>query len=235
MLGLGLLLALHWTLFFEALKRASVAVAILTVYTAPIFLAVLAPLLLAERRSRIGMVALTVSAPGLVLIALSGEGGSRADPVAVLMGLGAAITYALLVMATKTVVRDVSPFAVGFWTYATVSVAIVPFALGSGRFLPHGSEWRSVLALGALLTALSGVIYIRALRDVTGQAAGLLAYLEPVSATFLAWAILGQELGWQVALGGAAVLSGGRWSSSTSPKRRESRRRPRPELGCARD
>ena len=66
-----------------------------------------------------------------------------------------------------------------------------------------------MLALGALLTALSGVIYIRALRDVTGQAAGLLAYLEPVSATFLAWAILGQELGWQVALGGAAVLSGG--------------------------
>ena len=179
MLGLGLLLALHWTLFFEALKRASVAVAILTVYTAPIFLAVLAPLLLAERRSRIGMVALTVSAPGLVLIALSGEGGSRADPVAVLMGLGAAITYALLVMATKTVVRDVSPFAVGFWTYATVSVAIVPFALGSGRFLPHGSEWRSVLALGALLTALSGVIYIRALRDVTGQAAGPLATSSP--------------------------------------------------------
>ena len=30
-----------------------------------------------------------------------------------------------------------------------------------------------------------------------------------MSATFHAWAILGQELGWQVALGGAAVLSGG--------------------------
>jgi hypothetical protein len=35
--GLGLLLALHWVLFFETLKRSSVAVAILTVYTAPSF------------------------------------------------------------------------------------------------------------------------------------------------------------------------------------------------------
>jgi drug/metabolite transporter (DMT)-like permease len=208
-LGLGLLLAVHWALFFETVKRASVAVAILTVYTAPIFLAVLAPLLLPERRSRVGLVALAVSAPGLVLIALAGEGGSRADPVAVGTGLGAAITYALLVMGTKTVVRDVSPFAVAFWTYATVSVAIVPFAAGAGRFLPHASEWPSVLALGALLTALAGVVYIRSLREVTAQAAGLLGYIEPVSATFLAWAILGQDLGWQVALGGAAVLAGG--------------------------
>jgi drug/metabolite transporter (DMT)-like permease len=207
--GLGLLLTLHWALFFETVKRASVAVAILTVYTAPIFLAVLAPLLLPERRSRTGLVALAVSAPGIVLIALAGEGGSRPDAVAVGMGLGAAITYALLVMATKTVVRDVSPFALGFWTYATVAVAIVPFVLRADRVLPHASEWPSVLALGALLTALSGVIYMRALRDVTAQAAGLLAYLEPVSATFLAWAILGQDLGWQVALGGAAVLAGG--------------------------
>jgi drug/metabolite transporter (DMT)-like permease len=208
-LGLGLLLALHWTLFFETLKRASVAVAILTVYTAPIFLAVLAPLLLPERRSRIGLVALAVSAPGIVLIALAGEAGSRPDAIAVATGLGAAITYAFLVMGTKTVVRDVSPFALAFWANAIVVVAISPFVVTADRVVPHASEWPSVLALGAALTALSGVIYMRALRDVTAQAAGLLAYLEPVSATFLAWAILGQDVGWQVALGGVAVLAGG--------------------------
>ena len=208
-LGLGLLLTAHWTLFFETVKRTSVAVAILTVYTAPIFLAVLAPLVLPERRSRVGLVALAISAPGLVLIAFAGEGGSRADPLAIGTGLGAALTYALLVMGTKTIVRDVSPFAVGFWTYSMVAVAIVPFAVGSGRILPHASEWPSIVALGALLTAVSGIIYIRALREVTAQAAGLLGYIEPVSATFLAWAILGQKLGWQVALGGVAVLAGG--------------------------
>jgi drug/metabolite transporter (DMT)-like permease len=125
-LGLALLVSVHWALFFETLKLASVAVAILTVYTAPIFLAVLAPLLLPERRSRVGLVALAISAPGLVLIALAGEGGAGADPVAIGTGLGAAITYAFVVMWTKTLVRDIAPIALAFWNYLLIGAVLVP-------------------------------------------------------------------------------------------------------------
>jgi drug/metabolite transporter (DMT)-like permease len=207
--GLGFLVAGHWGLFFETLKLASVAVAILTVYTAPIFLAILAPLLLPERRSRIGLVALAISAPGILLIALAGEGGSRVDPAAIGTGLGAGVTYALLVIWTKRLVREVPPVALTFWSYLIVAGVAAPFALTADRTLPHGSDWVSVLLLGGLLTAVSGVIYISALREVTAQAAGLLAYLEVVSASILAWAILDQELGWQVVVGGFAVLAGG--------------------------
>jgi drug/metabolite transporter (DMT)-like permease len=208
-IGLGFLVAVHWGLFFETLKLASVAVAILTVYTAPIFLAILAPLLLPERRSMIGLVALAISAPGIVLIALAGEGGSGVNPAAIGTGLGAGVTYAFLVIWTKRLVRDVAPVALTFWSYLIVAVVVAPFALTADRALPHGSEWVSVLLLGALLTAVSGVIYISALREVTAQAAGLLAYLEVVSASILARAILDQELGWQVVVGGFAVLAGG--------------------------
>jgi drug/metabolite transporter (DMT)-like permease len=208
-LGLGLLLALHWVLFFATIKRASVAAAILLVYTAPIFLAVFAPLLLPERRSRVALLALALSGPGIALIALGGEGGSGASPVAVATGLGAALTYALLVIWTKSVVRVLSPFTVAFWDYAIVSAVLAPFLLRADRVLPTPSEWPSVLVLGALLTAVLGALYVRTLRDVTAQAAGLLAYLEPVSAALLAWAILGESVGWQVAVGGLAVLLGG--------------------------
>jgi drug/metabolite transporter (DMT)-like permease len=208
-MGLAFLVAVHWALLFETLKLASVAVAILTVYTAPIFLAVLAPLLLPEARSRIGLIALAISAPGIALIALGGEGGAAADPVAVGTGLGAAITYALIVIWTKSLVRNIAPVAVAFWSYAIVGVLVLPFALAGGQFLPHGVDWVYVIALGALLTAAAGVLYMRALKDVTAQSAGLLAYLDPLSASLLAWAILGQDLGWQVVVGGVAVLAGG--------------------------
>jgi drug/metabolite transporter (DMT)-like permease len=208
-LGLGLLLAVHWVLFFETLKRSSVAVAILTVYTAPVFLAVLAPRLLPERRSRVGLAALGLSAPGLVLIALAGEEGAPADGIAIATGLGAAFTYALLIIGAKIVVQHVSPFGMAFWQYVVVTLVLLPFVAAADRALPNAGEWGYVVLLGALLTAVAGVLYIRVLRAVTAQAAGLLAYLEPVSASFLAWAILGQSLGWQVALGGAAVLAAG--------------------------
>lgn len=208
-LGLGLLLALHWLLFFETIKRASVAVAILLVYTAPIFLAVIAPLLLPERRSRVALAALAVSAPGIALIALAGDGGSGASAVAVATGLGAALTYALLIVGTKSVIRVVSPFTVTFWNYLVVSLLLVPVLAGSERVLPTAAEWPSVLVLGAVLTAVLGVLYVRTLRNVTAQAAGLLSYVEPVSASLLAWAILGETVGWELAAGGLAVLVGG--------------------------
>lgn len=208
-LGLGLLVAVHWALFFQTLKLASVAVAILTVYTAPIFLAVLAPVLLPESRSTIALLALAISAPGLALIALAGEGGSGVDPAAIGTGLGAAITYALIVIWTKSLVHNIAPVAVAFWSYAIVGILFLPVALAGDRFAPEGAEWVYVLGLGALLTAAAGVLYMRALKDVTAQAAGLLAYLDPVSASVLAWAILGQDLGWQVVVGGLAVLAGG--------------------------
>ena len=207
--ALGLLLALHWFFFFAAVKRSSVAVAILTVYTAPIFVAILAPRLLPERRSRIGLAALAVSAPGLALIALAGEGGARPDPLAIALGLGAALTYALLIIGVKTVTTEVSPFVLAFWQYVVVAAVLAPFLPGASRVLPSGDEWPYVVLLGLLLTGAMGALYVWNLRHVTAQAAGLLAYIEPVSASFLAWAVLGQSLGWQVALGGAAVLAGG--------------------------
>jgi drug/metabolite transporter (DMT)-like permease len=207
--GLGLLLALHWVLFFETLKQASVAVAILLVYTAPIFLAVLAPLFLPERRSKIGLTALGISAPGLVLIALAGEGGAAAEPAAIGLGLGAALTYAFLIIWVKTVVPHVSVVSMAFWQYILVAVILAPFLLTGGHVVPDAGEWPWVLVLGAVLTAVLGVLYVRSLRNVTAQAAGLLAYIEPVSASFLAWAILGEALGWQVVVGGLAVVAGG--------------------------
>jgi DME family drug/metabolite transporter len=207
--GLALLVAVHWALLFETLKLASVAVAILTVYTAPIFLAVLAPLLLPERRSRIGVIALAISAPGIALIALGGEAGAATDPAAIGTGLGAAITYALIVIWTKSLVRNIAPVAIVFWSYGIVALLVLPFALAGDQFLPHGVDWVYIGALGALLTAAAGGLYFLALRHVTAQVAGLLAYLDPLSASLLAWAILGQELGWQVVVGGLAVLTGG--------------------------
>lgn len=209
LLGLGLLLALHWVLFFETIKRASVAVAILLVYTAPIFLAVLAPLILGERRSRVGLLALAVSGPGIALISLGADEGASADLVAIGTGLVAALTYALLIVWTKSVIVDVSPFTLTFCNYVIVSTALAPLLVGGGRVLPRPDEWPAVLVLGVLLTAVMGIFYVRTLREVTAQAAGLLSYLEPVSASLLAWMILDESLGWQVVVGGAAVLAGG--------------------------
>ena len=206
---LALALGLHWLHFFEALKRMSVAVAILSLYTAPIFVAVLAPWLLPERRSRVALAALAISAPGLVLIVLGGEGGAHADPAGIACGIGAAVLFALIIVGVKTVGRAISPLVLGFWQYVIVGAAFFPLAFARGDAVPAGVQWLYVALLGIVFTGISGPVHYWLLHRTTAQTAGLLAYVEPVSASLLAWAILGQTLGWQVVVGGVAVLLGG--------------------------
>lgn len=205
----GAVLAAHWFLFFETIKRASVAVAVLTVYTAPVILAALAPLLLPERRSRVALAALVPAAAGLALIAFAGDDEGAVSAAAVALGLAAAATYAGLVIATKRLTLTVEPATIAFWNYAVAALCLAPFLAGAGRVLPRGAEIGWLAVLGVVFTALSGLVYIWLLRRVTAQAIGVLAYLEPVSAALLAWAILGERLTAAVALGGALVVAGG--------------------------
>jgi drug/metabolite transporter (DMT)-like permease len=209
---LGCTLATHWFLFFETIKLASVAVAVLTVYSAPLFLAVFAPMVLPERRSAVALAALVPAAVGLVLVALQGDEGGSVRPLALATGIGAAATYAALVIVNKRLLARLEPPTVAFWSCAVAAILLAPFLFLAERVLPDSSsELAGVLLLGVVFTGISALLYTTILRHVTAQAAGILAFLEPVSATLLAWALLGESLGPVTLLGGALVLSAGVW------------------------
>ena len=210
-LGLvGVLLAAHWWCYFETIKLAGAAVANFTVYTAPILLAVVAPLVLPERRSRVALLAVVPGGAGLVVIALGGGGGgTHVRPLAIAIGLLGALSYTVLVVATKSLTTKLPTLTITFWNYAVATLALLPFLPTAGRVLPHPGELPWVLLLGAVFTALTGYWYVALLGRVTAQAIGILSYIEPVSAALLTWAILGQPFGWQVAAGGALVVVAG--------------------------
>ncbi len=208
-LALGSTLGVHWLLYFETIKLASVVVAVLAAYLAPIAVALLGPYFLPERRSRVALVALVPALGGLTLVALGGGEGVRARPLALATGLGTAITYAALVIGTKRVAARVSAAGLTFWNYTISGLVMVPLLFAADRVTPRPGELLYLVLLGVAFTAVSGYLYIWLIRRVTAQAMGLLSYLEPVSAALLAWAILGEALTWQTALGGALVILGG--------------------------
>ncbi len=209
--ALGFVLGAHWTLYFLTIKLSSVAVAVVTVYTAPLFLAAAAPIFLPETRSRVALVALVPAACGIVLIALAGNGGGHVRPLAVVTGLAAGATYAMLVVGVKRLrLRSLHPVTIAFWSYCVAALAVAPLLVVSGRVLPSsGHEVGAVLLLGIFFTGVCGVLYVTLVGHVTAQSVGILAFVEPVSASVLAWAVLGQPLGLAVLLGGALVLAGG--------------------------
>jgi drug/metabolite transporter, DME family len=209
LVALGAVLGVHWLLFFATIKLSSVAVAVLTTYTGPLLLAAVAPEVLPERRSRVVLLALLPAGVGLALIALGGEEGTHARPLAIATGLGAAATYAAAVITAKQLTVRMAVPTIQFWVYVVGSAMTAPFLLLGGDVVPRGAEIGYVLLLGIVFTALSGLCFVWLLRKVTAQAISTLGYLEPVSAALLAWAILGQELGWAILVGGALIIGAG--------------------------
>ena len=206
---IGVTLGAHWFLYFATIKLSSVAVAVLMAYLAPLAIALIAPLVLPEARSKVALVALAPAAAGVSLVAVGGGEGGAIRPLALVTGLLTAATYAALVLMTKRVAADMPVLTLSFWNYAVAAVAVSPLLLSAERVLPDRSELPAVLALGVVFTAVSGYLYIGFLRHVTAQTIGILAYIEPVSAALMAWALLGEALTWPVVVGGALVIGAG--------------------------
>lgn len=205
----GITLAVHWLLFFETIKVSSVAVALVTVYTGPVLLALVAPAVLAEARNRVAVAALAPALAGVALMAFAGGEAERPRPLAIVLGLGAAASYALLVLLLKRLATELPASAVQVWSAVTAALASSPFLLFAPRVAPHGGEIVYVLLLGALATGASWLVYLRLLRQVPAQTVGVVSYLELVSAALLAWWLLGQEPGWNVIAGGVLILAAG--------------------------
>jgi drug/metabolite transporter (DMT)-like permease len=208
-LGLGTTLGVHWLAFFETIKLSSVVVAVLAAYTAPILVALVAPLLLPERRSPVAVVALGPAAVGLLLVALGDGDDTRVRPLAIATGIATAVTYAALIIASKHVSRRVSVAGLTFWNYTLSGLTVAPLLLFGGRVVPEADELAYIVVLGVVFTAVSGYLYLWLIRRVTAQAMSLLAYVEPVSAAALAWLILGEALAPQTVVGGALVIAAG--------------------------
>lgn len=211
LVALGVVQAAHWWLFFEAVKRGSVALAVITFYTAPLFLAVLAPLFLPERLSKAALGALVPGGVGVALVALSGDDGNAFGWVALACGIGAALTFAVLLILSKRLLHEgAMPLTITFWGCLVGSIAIAPTLAFAGNVLPDdASDWARVLLLGVVFTGLATLVYLWLLRHVTAQAAGILTFLEPVSAVVIAWGLLDEPLTPLALVGGALVLCAG--------------------------
>jgi drug/metabolite transporter (DMT)-like permease len=208
-LSLGVLLALHWVLFFAAINETSVASAVLITYTAPVFMAMLAPVILGERLTRVTIGALAVSLAGTALIALSsGQGGEEVTAHGVGLALAAAVTMALLIVLLKRFGAGTDPVTVVFYESLVATLVLLPFGLFESYDV-SGSDAAYLAILGVVLSGVVGVIYVAALRSVAATTAGILAYMEPVSAALLAALLLGEALTVSVVLGGVAIVAAG--------------------------
>lgn len=205
----GLCIGAYQLLYFSAVPRAGVAAtALLTICSAPLLVAGLARLLLAERLGRARGAALVVGVGGGALL-VGGSAGSSPDfGIGAALAIGAGLTYSIYIVLSKRASARMSPAPLAAVTFTTAAIAIAPVLLiqpgATAALWRHA--WPFLLYLGVVPTAGAYFLYTAGLRRTGAATAAVVGLLEPLAATLLGISLFGERLGLAGWFGAALLL-----------------------------
>lgn len=203
---LGLTVGLTAALFTYSIQHTTAAIAALLVNSAPIYVAVLAPLLLHEAPARYTWISIPLAAAGMVLLV---------DPGAIeldwetLDGVVAAalsgITYGMAMMMGRGLRHYVSGYTQTVWSLGITTLMLVPFAFSTpGDVLLDNLP--ILIPLGIFSLGLSYLFYFMGLERISAQVVSVVSLAEPVSGILIGILAFGEMLTLFGAAGGALIL-----------------------------
>ena len=217
----GVAMGVNWILLFEAYKYTTVSAATLSYYFAPVIVTAVCPILFREKLTAKQIVCFILSTVGIVLItgtvSLS-SGGT--DLIGILFGLGAAVFYASVVLINKFI-RDVDGIHRTFLQFLAAIVTLIPYvALTGGVTLGSmdGSGWICLLIVGLVHTGVTYCMYFSSLRELPGQEAAILSYIDPLVAVLCSVLILGEGMSLMQVIGGLLILGFTLWNEISPQK-----------------
>lgn len=222
LLASGVAMSINWILLFEAYKYTTVSVATLSYYFAPVIVTVVCPVLFKEKLTGKQIICFIMSTLGLVLITGIGDIGSGNDFVGILFGLGAAVFYATVILLNKFI-KNVEGIHRTFLQFLSAIVILVPYVImTSGVTLGNlnGIGWVNLLIVGLIHTGVTYCMYFSSLKELPGQKAAILSYIDPLVAVMISVTILGESMTlWQM-IGGILILGFTLWNE-LPPKARD--------------
>lgn len=212
---------IQW-LYFVAIDRLPVGLALLLEFTAPLLVALYSRFVLRHSIDRRVWLALALSLAGLALVA-EVWGGGGLDPIGVAAALGAAGCLAAFYVVGKQALVRLHPMTLTFWMFALAAVfwnVAQPWWTFDSSILTKRasmlgafdsttvSVWMAVAWVIALGTLAPYALEIASLRHLTPTTTGIVGMSEPVIAAAVAWVWLGQSLGTVQLIGAGVVLCG---------------------------
>ena len=206
----GVALGAHFGFWISSLDHTSVAASVVLVSTQPVFVAILAYLLVGERTSPLSFAGILAALAGTAVIAGDDSVGSAAllGNALALVGAVTIAIYVLIGRSSRTGGIGVLPYSVV--VYSAAALALLPVALlFEIRLWGYSGEtwlWLWAITLGPQI--MGHTVFNWALRYVEASVISGTILAEPVVSALLAWLILSEKPGVATVVGGAVVLSG---------------------------
>ena len=214
LLAAGLAMGAFQAFYFWGVAKTSVAVgSLVAICSAPLFITVLAALLLGERIDGRTWSALVTGVAGAALLTLGPRGLGQLPPGflgGVGLALGAGVSYAVYAVTVKGAVGRVAPLAIAALTFSVAALSLLP-ALVLERPIAGVTGWVLLAYLGVVPTAAAYILYVIGLRTTSVVVSGVLTLVEPLTATLLGVLFFGDQLGPVGTLGAALLLGAVLW------------------------
>lgn len=210
----GMAMGINWILLFEAYRYTTVSVATLSYYFAPVIVTVVCPILFREKLTRKQIICFVMSTLGLVLITGVGELSGSRNLLGIFFGLGAACFYATVVLLNKYI-KKVEGIHRTFLQFLAAILVLVPYVALTGGMnlnLLDLTGWSNLLIVGLVHTGVTYCMYFSALKELPGQKAAILSYIDPLVAVLISVTILGEKMTLMQALGGVLILAFTLWN-----------------------
>jgi drug/metabolite transporter (DMT)-like permease len=174
---LGVLLACHWWLFFQAVQVSTVAVALVSFSAFPVLVILWEALERRRAPSSRDLLAASIALVGVGVIVPSFALSDRSLRGA-LWGLASGGAFAAIVLWNRRQMRGGSPWSLALVQNAAACLVLLPLVLAKG-VLPTAREWLILACLGVVFTGGTHGLFIRGLRSVPARVASLICTLEP--------------------------------------------------------
>ena len=190
-LGTGVISLTFFSLcYFYTILESGASVAVILLYTSPIFVLLMSVLFFKEKITFIKIVALILTFAGCVLVSGVGS-GSGLSAKGFFIGLCAGFGYALYSIFSRLALKKYDYLTVTFYTFLFSAISIIPFCSISA--IPSLLDSKTIFlscGIAVLCTVLPYIFYTIGLSGLETGKAAILVTVEPLVATiigFLLW------------------------------------------------
>src|SRR5690606_18093534 len=192
-LGVGMIVGLHWVLFFHAIKVSTVSVTLVTLSSVTLFTAILEPIINRKRISIADVIVGLVIIFGIYLIFKF----EFKYFWGIVYGLSCAFCASIFSILNARMVKKGSPTTITLYEMvgAWIGVSFVMFFTGDfdEQMILSQSDLLYLLLLGVVCTAIAYVLGVAVMRELSAFTVALTTNMEPVYGIILALLIFGQK------------------------------------------
>lgn len=197
--GIGSVLAMGM-FYYSCMVETSAAVAVILLYTAPLFVMIMSLFFFKEKMNAQKIIAFIIAIVGCALV--SGiASGSKISALGIFLGLMSGFTYSLYGIFTSLFMKenkDTLSFTALSFLFAALGALVISKPWKIVKFTLEVENLPLTLIMYLLLAVCTAVIpfflYSKGIEGIKPDIASILAFSEPLMACVFGTAVLGQEM-----------------------------------------